>query len=248
MIRLLLLLLALLPSLSHAQASAPLQPYCIPNNNWLKGAGTDYNVFETAEISGRVGWCPSSEGGWHITVHQWCQKSLCTKTTMAIMATSLGAAIDRVKAASAPASQIATEWASWGVPLKTDLEKWHFRDWKHQACLWLISKPFPLQPPGGFAPTWDPTPAYCDSLLPGVKPVEQPPVVVYVVTGTVSGQRDYYNVVNGVRQTAPAGKVNAGTVCDCSKATGLEIIEFNVVRYCKIPATGLAVTNCSVKK
>jgi hypothetical protein len=80
-------------------------------------------------------------------------------------------------------------------------------------------------------------------------PCGDPPVaIVYAVTGLAGTQRDYYNVVNGSRVTTPVGKVVAGVVCDCAKATGLEIIEFNVIRYCKIPGVALVVTNCSLKK
>lgn len=68
----------------------------------------------------------------------------------------------------------------------------------------------------------------------------------YIVTpGT---PRPAFAVVNGKRSTAPTGAAVPGQPCDC---TAIQIIEFNVVRYCASPSitgiTGPAVTACTAR-
>jgi hypothetical protein len=244
---------------SAPTASAPV-PDCLPKNSVFNGTGTDYGEFETDTVAGRMGWCPEIDNTWGLYVHQWCLKTVCGKAPLTTTAVLLGA-IDRIRAATDPIAQIKLEWKTSGIPLATPLEVWQYNDWRYQACQWLTAtqpgvtpRPstmpiaIPKKLPTDIDPLLPPM-SYCEPWNPGVKPSPTPPPpIVYVVTGAIGTQRDYYNVVNGIRQTAPVGKVAAGAVCDCASGSGLEIIEFNVIRYCKIPAVQLAVTNCTVKK
>lgn len=86
------------------------------------------------------------------------------------------------------------------------------------------SKPAPLSPP----------------------PALSPYVVTAAGTATV---RPAYPVINGKRSTLAAGSAVPGQPCDCA---ALQIIEFNVARYCASPSitgiSGPAVTACSPRR
>ena len=171
---------------AHAQAASapPPEPYCLPGTALLKGTGTDFALFETADVSGRVGWCKSNNGGWRIVIHQWNLR----KAAPIPFDVYVGDAITRVLRSSDPIAQAKIEWATYGVPLETDLDRWLYRDWRYQACQWLTSTtpgamnprpPLPIawpnSPPLNADGTpWLPPPGYCDPWTPGAKPVPAP--------------------------------------------------------------------------
>jgi hypothetical protein len=171
--------LLLAPLGALAQTAPP--PTCLPSNAILNGTGTDYKVFETAAVHGEVGWCPSADGTtWYIAAHRWCLKTVCDKAPPNAFTLFLGA-IDRIRVAANPITQLQTEWATAAVPLATDLEKWQVRDWRYQACQWLTSTqpgvtprpPVPIALPKKLPTDVDAVIplTYCDSLAPGAKPL-----------------------------------------------------------------------------
>lgn len=180
------LALALLSTITFAQVNLPpTQPPCLPGNMVFKGTGTDYGVFETADMHGEVGWCTSNNGGWRIFFHRWCLKTVCNKAPPDVW-TRVVDALGRVKSASNPALQMRAEWDAVGVPFKTPLEWWQFNDWRYQACQWLSSTqpgvtprpPLPLPWPHSTplnpnGTIWTPPLDYCNQMNPGPKP---PPV------------------------------------------------------------------------
>jgi hypothetical protein len=93
---------------------------------------------------------------------------------------------------------------------------------------------------------WSPMVAALNASKP--LPLNQLPTLSpYVVTA--GSPRPAFAVVNGKRSTTPAGSAVPGQPCDCA---ALQIIEFNVVRYCASPSitgvTGPAVTACTARK
>lgn len=210
-----LMLLLLYVRSVKAQTTAP-EPPCLPANAIVKGTGTDYKTFETINVKGEVGWCPSSSGGWRIAIHQWCLKTVCSNGTP-ISSGAIMAAIDRVMRAADPASQAAAEWAAVSITPRTDLELWQFKDWRYQACQWLSSTqpgvtPRPAMPiplPNVFNPDgtqWMPPLTYCDVWDPGPKPT--PP------TGWVAMGTTIFKFANGRLTSATTQKATKGAPCD----------------------------------
>lgn len=252
-------------------ASTPTGPVGCTPNTWATPQGNGSPLWEvkTDKARGYFGWCrqPAPVDGdqskwyWQIIMHQWCITKPPSITDIVTGGPACidppktwdyGAALRRVVAASSPdaaIAQIRTEFAAARVGT-TDPQQLYERErllW--EGCKALKTAPYPVMPIGllAFDPP-GPSPAECGN-APTPPAVTPPPMPVYVVTAVIgSTTRDYYAVVSGVRTTKSAGTIATGTTCDCSRDTGLEMIEFNVIRYCKIPAAVLAVTNCSVKK
>lgn len=212
-----LAIVALLPGAARAQAaSAPAIPYCLPKTPLLNGTGTDFTLFETATVSGRLGWCPSSSG-WNIVVHQWNLK----KTQAPGFDTFVGDAIARVLRASDPVAQVKIEWATYGQPLTNDADRWEYASWRFQACQWLTStqpgvSPRPAMPialpadvknPDGTP--WLPPVGYCDPWNPG-----PPPSTWKATGGTI------FKFASGRLTVPTVRKATAGAACDgVTKAT-----------------------------
>lgn len=161
---------------------------CLPAQ--LGGTGTRYELFETAAVSGRVGWCPVGDGRWYTWVHQWCRKDLCNKLP-AHATVTIAAATDRIANATDKWAQVKEEWKVWAVPLTTDMQRWELRDWRHQACQWLTSTvpgvtpqpPLPIPLPNITPQPVLPT-TYCEGYAPGPKP--EPPAEAWrTVGGTI---------------------------------------------------------------
>jgi hypothetical protein len=95
---------------------------------------------------------------------------------------------------------------------------------------------------------WAPLVAALNASKPAPLDPAAPPSA-YVVTASASGTRAAYAVVGGKRSTLASGIAVAGQPCDCA---ALQIIEFNVVRYCASPSitgiSGPAVTACSPRR
>lgn len=244
-------LLLIAPAYGQTAPPTP-QPACLPNNALLKGTGSDYGLFETQEVSGRVGWCPSVPAGWHMGVHQWTLKK-----TPAAVGFSLTAAIDRVRAASSPLAQVQAEVSAIGQPITTDLDRWLFRDWAHQACQWLTSTqpgvtpraPMPIaipNPDGGIPALL--TMTYCDYLDPGPRPAPPPPPAdrfvvtatpLYVFTPDPPPGKRAVVALAGVAATR-------GQLCTCTGAS-MPFLQFST-RYCYVTVpnvTPIVVAVCS---
>jgi hypothetical protein len=247
-----------MPGLSRAQAaSAPAIEPCLPNNAVIKGTGTDYGTFETADVKGRIGWCPNADGSWRIVVFQWNLRRLAMPAGF-----DLGAAIDRVRAASSPIAQVTLEFAAYAKPLETDNDKWAFRDWRHQACQWLTATQPGVAPRGAMpiklpdsvknpdGTPWLAPMTICDPWAPGDKPVAAPPTVQYVVT---AGSRAYpvTQLPDGKLKrsiTAVPQFPTAGAPCDCTGTN--QILEFGA-RWCVTSIIGVqqtVVAGCSIKR
>ena len=262
------LLLLLTAGMAHGQtaASAPLKPYCLPSDT-KGGLGSDHQTFETADVSGEVGWCPSSDGGWHITVHQYCLKTICGKPPLSAAAVITGA-ITRVLHAANPASQAQAEWATAGIPLKTDLERWQYQSWLYQACQWLTAtqpgvSPRPTALPIAL-PKKSPTDVtaplppltYCEVWKPGAAPA--PPADTWLVTAAGSVvTRPAYPLVAGKRGLISDNTAKTGTVCDCvatklpeSFAGGLIVVTYCAVLPASLtaPSPLVHVAACTLKK
>jgi hypothetical protein len=89
---------------------------------------------------------------------------------------------------------------------------------------------------------WAPLVVELNASKPPLIPILSP----YVVTA--GKPRPAYAVINGKRSTAFSGTAVPGQPCDCAT---LQIIEFNVFRYCASPSitgiTGPAVTSCTAR-
>lgn len=199
---------------SETRAQTPPVPekYCLPKvGTVINGTGTAYGTFETLDVAGRVGWCPSNSGGWYIVIHQWNLQK-----TKAPLDGMVGDAIDRVLHSSDPVAQALVEWSTYRQPLVTDLDKWNYRTWRYQACQWLTSTqpgvtPRPPMPvaldaknPDGSA--WVPPMDYCEAWNPGAKPS---PDAGWKATGS------YIFLWSGTRLTnVTTRKATPGAPCD----------------------------------
>lgn len=210
-------------SRAYGQTTPPPDWSCIPAQHARAGdvrVGTRYEVFETAVISGRVGWCPTVDGtAWYTWSHQWCRKDLCNKLPASATTTIL-AALDRIANATDRRAQINIEWKTWGVPPKTPLEDWERKSWRQQACQWLTSTqpgvaprpplpiPLPKKLPTDVA--FDPPMTFCDFLDPGAKPV--PPAQLWKSIGGL-----IYTTSNGTQLTGVTSRKTAAELA-CNDA------------------------------
>lgn len=124
------------------------------------------------------------------------------------------------------------------TPASGSMDEFEYRLLKYRACKAMWSAP--PDPSGWKTGALD----NCGNQpTPPILPVLSP----YVVTAGTP--RPAFAVVSGKRSTSPTGSAVPGQPCDCA---ALQIIEFNVVRYCASPSitgiTGPAVTACTARK
>ncbi len=225
---------------------------CHPNT-WMTpwGTGSDYHHAKTDKASGRFIWCKQPAGGWNIIAWQfrlndvnapagWQFDAAEARVKKAIQLAAAGT----VTAAEAASAAIDAELKAAHQPLDTPAKRYEFLRLKYTACKEMIAQPMPVVPPGGITP---PAANWCEGWNPGSTPPVDP--VLYVVTSATSAVRPAYPVVSGKRSTQASGTAVPGQPCDC---TALQIIEFNVARYCASPSitgiTGPAVTACQTKR
>ena len=244
--------LALMFIPTPARAQTPAEPHCLPANGLINGTGTNYEVFETADVSGDVGWCPSLSGGWRIYVHHFCLREVCGKPKPE-WAGIIAAATYRITHAVDPVAQLMTEWRNNGIALQTDMQRWQVKNWRHQACMWLTSTqpgvtprpplPITISPPpvNADGTPWLPPLDYCALWAPGAQPVVIPPQIIYEAASTLV----YPLNADGKRiTTSLPQRTTIGTLVDCTPPPStIPILELGgIVRYCKVTVAGVTQT------
>lgn len=223
-------------------ANVPSILACQPKNVLMPwGTGSDYYLVKIDTAIGRVVWCPQANGGWNISVWQYSLigiKPANNWSTDGALERSRGllqAAAASASLWAAAASAVEQEFVIARVPLANADQVYQWQRLRHQACIDMTTKPYPVHLPGGDAPL-DALPAtWCDGFKPGAPP---PPVVSqYIVTGIQAFALN----PDGTRSITPLPNApTKGAPCDCSvKAKNSSL------NYCLIATNTVA--SCSIK-
>ena len=220
---------------AHAQAaSAPVFVKCHPKSTLTPwGTGTDYITVETDKATGRFGWCP--QGVLADGTIPWSMVGFTVKLKNKTAPTgwSLEAAIERVHAASSPASAVDAEIAALRVPAADEWEQYELNRLYFEACKKLRTAPYPIIPGTlGWTPP-GPTPAACVAPTPPTVPV---PVEKWTVvkSGTAT-TRPAYLVSSAGARGAANGTATVGATCDCVTRKFVEVSFGVSITYCAAP-------------
>jgi hypothetical protein len=229
---------------ARAQASsAPTGPWrCAPKTALSPTAcGTPYRYVLEAEGECEVWWSMDSPTSWNI------ERRCCLHKYCGANAIDPGAIVRRIAShASGVLVAINEEARRMSVKPANAQESYDYALLRWKACEDARINVALMILPAASAPTLPA--AWCGPAP--TPPAPAPALSPYVVTPAgVALTRPAYPVLAGKRSTTATGSAVPGQPCDCA---ALQIIEFNVVRYCASPSitgiSGSAVTACTARR